>query len=254
MNTSTDNSSISLAVADYSDVARLGELQRFAELGRLSASLLHEISNPLTAAMLCLEQYDGQQSLFIQQAQHNISILQRYVKAARQQMRHESVVTSFSIRTELDQVGRVFIPLCRSKGVSLHIESAPNHKIVGDPVKFQQIMANLISNAIDAYRNDETTASGDKPVRVIIRRQHSWLTIQVTDRGVGITADQLAHIFEPFYTTKNQYSFGLGLGLATMKQYVEQDFCGSVSATSNCTQGTKFIVKFPLRPSRQAKL
>ena len=70
---------------------QLRELEHFAELGRLSACLLHEISNPLTAAMLYLEQSENRESLHIRRALRNMLLLQKYVEAARQQARHEHV-------------------------------------------------------------------------------------------------------------------------------------------------------------------
>lgn len=229
---------------------RLHELERFAELGRLSASLLHEISNPLTAALLYLEQYDNRQSANIRQVRRNILLLQRYVEAARQQVRRESTLSSFYVRQQLDQVRRVLTPLAQRQGIRLHIEPAVNYKLYGDPVKFQQIMANLIINATNAY-DGSVTLPADKQIIVRLSSKQRWLYVRVKDCGKGIIADQLPHVFEPFYTTKSQRGHGLGIGLAIVKQYVENDFYGSVTVTSSPIRGTEFTAKLRLTPRYQ---
>lgn len=232
---------------------RLRELERFAELGRLSASLLHEISNPLTAALLYLEQYDEHndpQATHIRQVRRNILLLQRYVEAARQQVRQESAVSSFYVRRHIDQVKQVLLPLARRRGIRLQIGPAANYKLYGDPVKFQQIMANLIANAIDAYAGDGHPAS-KKEVIVKLSSRRQWLYIKVQDRGSGIKADHLPRIFDPFYSTKHCRDQGLGIGLAVVKQHVEHGFYGAVSATSSPHQGTEFIAKLRLTPAYQ---
>lgn len=224
---------------------QMRELEHFAEIGRLSACLLHEISSPLTAAMLYLEQSDNRESPHIKQARRNMILLQRYVEAARQQVRNESTVGSFYVRPQLDQVRRVLTPLAKQRGVRLRIHPATQHKLIGDPVKFQQIIANLIINAIDAY---DTASHSEKIVTVSVTSSRQWLLVRVADKGSGISSDQLPRLFEPFYTTKATCGRGLGLGLAMVKRYVEEDFCGSVSLTSSKRKGTEFITKLRITP------
>ena len=243
------------APADSLDADRLRELQRLAELGRLSAGLLHEISNPLTAAILHLEQFEDQRSASIRQARRNIQLLQRYVDAARQQVRHESQPGTFYIRPQIDQVKRVLRPVARRSKVKLRFEQSANYCLFGDPVKFQQIVTNLVVNAIDAY-NSELVISHDRVVAVKLNSNHQWLMLQVTDWGRGITGRQLPKLFEPFYTTKSRHGNGLGIGLTMVKHYVEHDFSGTISMTSSLRKGTQCTVKLRLTPrySRQTKV
>lgn len=235
-----------IALDDEID-ARLRQLEHFAEIGRLSASLLHEISNPLTAALIYLESQNEIESLNIKQARRNIILLQRYVEAARQQVRNEGEVTNFFIRQQIDQVRRVVIPLARSKGVDLKFEISPNFKIYGDPVKFQHIVANLIINAIDSYE-DMPLPRQLKRVTIDLENERQWLVIRVLDRGKGIAKDQLENIFDAFYSTKNLAGKGLGIGLTAVKQYVENDFSGSIKVRSSLQKGTQFIAKLRLAP------
>lgn len=226
---------------------RMLELQRFAELGRLSATLLHEISNPLTAAILHLEQHHDQESLNIRQAKRNIQLLHRYVDAARQQVRQESQPINFYVRPQLSQIRRILTPLARRSGVRLRFDLPANYRLFGDPVKFQQIVANLVINAIDSYGSSVPTIK-HKDVLITLSSRQSWVFVRVNDRGIGIESDRMTRLFEPFYTTKGQIGHGLGIGLTIVKQYVENDFNGSISVSSSRNRGTQFTVKLRITP------
>jgi signal transduction histidine kinase len=225
---------------------QLQHMQHFADIGRLSAGMLHELSNPLTAAILSLEQYDTQPELSIRRTRRSLESMRRYIEAARQQIRQQSTVISFPVRPQLDQVRRIVGPLARRHNISLIIEPYQPCRLYGDPVKFQQIVANLIVNAIDAYQRD-TVTSLQRPVRVRIETTGKFLLVRVTDWGEGIKPAHLAHVFEPFYSTKDHHTnHGLGIGLTIVKQYVTQDFRGSITVSSSPRRGTQFTIKLPL--------
>lgn len=236
-----------IALVDEVGADRMREMQRFAELGRLSASLLHEISNPLTAAILHLEQHHDQKSLNIRHARRNIQLLQKYVEAARQQLRQESQPVNFYIRPQLSQIRRLLAPIARRSGVRLRFSVEANFKLFGDPIKFQQILSNLVANAIDAY-SDMPPAQGQPEVKITISGKQHWVFIRVSDRGAGIPVDQLNRLFDPFYTTKGLTGKGLGIGLTAVKQYVEQDFHGVIQVTSSPRHGTQFTLRLRTTP------
>jgi signal transduction histidine kinase len=251
INSMEDNATLTSATVAVDNsvlsAAQLLELQKFAELGRLSACLLHEISNPLTAAMLQLEQFE-EPTPALRQAQRSLRQMRRYIESARQQLRQQSPSHPFNVSTQIDQLLRVVRPVARQAGANLIVESIPNCQLQGDPIKFQQVITNLIVNAIDAYR-DESYDGQIKMVRLSLTVNNRWLTVRVVDWGSGITVEQLEHLFKPFYSTKTETGYGLGLGLAIVHQYVTMDFHGSVSATSTLRQGTQFVAKFRLSKS-----
>ena len=228
-----------------SSIEHLRELEHFAHIGRLSASLLHDIRNPITAAMLWLEQSDNQQSTHIRHVRRSIRLLQRYVEAAHQQIRQESHYRNFFVQSELEQVKRILAPLAKHRGVKLQFAPAAGYKLYGDPVKFQQIIANLVNNSIDSYGSG-LYASGQKLVSIDVYIRQNYLVVEVGDHGCGITADQLARLFQPFYSTKSNAGLGLGIGLFTVKRYIETDFHGSVRVKNSGHRGTQFIVKLPM--------
>lgn len=231
---------------------RTVELQRFAEFGRVSANLLHEIANPLTAASINLELLDDKKSKLVISAQKSLQQLDRYLAAARNQLKTHAALTTFSVNCELRQIARIMTPLACKAEVKLSFSKVGNYKLYGDPVKFNQLVANLVVNALDAYA-DANLPTRYKRICVTLTPSDQWLELRVTDWGAGIKSDQLPHLFEHFYTTKVANSRGTGLGLAIVKRIVEDDFQGSISASSSPSSGTLFTVKLK-RPQKGAKL
>jgi signal transduction histidine kinase len=97
---------------EQTQLVRTMELQRFAEFGRLSAHLLHEIANPLTAASLNLEQlHEKGKPELVREIQRSLRSLERYVEAARKQLQGQTTSVEFSVKAEIDQVMSMLIPL-----------------------------------------------------------------------------------------------------------------------------------------------
>lgn len=225
--------------------ARLIELRRFAEFGRLSANLLHEIANPLTAASLNLELVEPEVSNQVVRARKNLKQIERYVEAARQQLRGNGQIQNFTVRKEITQLLRMIGP--QASNASLHIvyTQTENYALYGDPVKFSQIIGNLLMNAIEANLAVTPSAKTQK-ITLDVGRRSNYLVCRVKDFGIGLRADQLERIFEPFYTTKDANGRSLGMGLALVEQYVKEDFEGRVNVKSSRTSGTIFTVKLKL--------
>jgi len=210
----------------------------------MSASLLHEISNPLTAALLNLELSD-EKSPTVRRAQRDMRLLRRYVEAARQQVRYQSRTTNFSLLPQVEQLKRVLLPLARKAGVQLTVNAAAPCRLRGDPVKLQHIMSNLVVNAIQAYEASQLPGGR---VDMICEVKDNWLTIRVTDWAAGIPDEALPHVFEAFYSTKTASGHGLGIGLAIVKRYVTADFGGDITVASRPQDGTCFTVRLPCLP------
>jgi signal transduction histidine kinase len=213
----------------------LRELQRFAELGRYSACLLHEISNPLTAALLHLE-LSQQRSRSVRRARRNIKLLQRYVEAARQQVRQGSSKRLFLVKPQLQQLKPILLPLARRSQVSLLMGEVPRCRLYGDPVSFQQLINNLVSNAIEA------SGPGQR-VWLDAGLESDQLILEVRDEAGGIDQELAAAVFEPFVTTKP--GRGLGLGLVIVK-YAVEELGGSIRLDNSPDSGVRFSLALPL--------
>lgn len=225
-----------------SQIQRNDELERFAEFGRICATMIHDVASPLTAASLNLDLYDGLESSTVIQARKNLQQLERYVVAARQQLKSHGKVEEFNVRTEIKRLLLVMQPIANNCQVQINTKLYGNYFLFGDPVKFNQLLANLISNAIDAY--DHVMTDGfRKVVRIEVTASNNYLKLTVEDWGIGISPDASKYIFEPFYSTKADSSRGTGIGLTMVKRVVEEDFGGRIKVFSSLKDGTRFEIK-----------
>ena len=219
------------------------ELHRFAEFGRLSAALLHDIANPLTAVSLNLEQIKGKRHAeLLEQARQGISQMEQYVVSARRQLQYQSEIKKFDIGDEVQQVAALLKSKANVQQVRIQLDLREKVSLRGDSTQFDHIISNLIANAIDAY--DEVERD-DKVVTITTGQKGSFAEIEVVDHGAGIPAEALKHIFEAFYTTK-KHSRGTGIGLSIVKQTVETDFNGEIKVVSSRKTGTRFTLLLPL--------
>lgn len=223
-------------------LARLLEMQPFAEFGRIGASLVHDIANPLTAATLQVEELTKhQQSTLVTQVQRNLQQLEKYLIAARKQIKRESELRTFSVGAELRQVAKLLSHRARRNNIAITVRKMPTIRLYGDVVKFNQLVANVLANAVESY--DGLAKAGNREVTIALAAEDGYATITITDHGAGIAPHNLERLFEPFYSTKSSERSGLGLGLALVKQYVQEDFKGTIAVESSRQDGTQFTIR-----------
>lgn len=227
---------------EEAQLVRIMELQRFAEFGRLNANLLHEIANPLTAASLNLELLKKDKSDAVRQAQKNLKHLERYIAAARHQIRGSEDIISFSVRSEIEQLLAILRPRAKTQRITIRYVQKEDIVLRGNAVKFNQLVGNLLVNAVDSYAKADDSVT-TKWVSITVVTDNPYVAIVVRDNGMGITKQNISKIFEPFYTTKTANQRSLGIGLVMVKQYVEHDYRGSVDVASNKPEGTVFTVR-----------
>jgi signal transduction histidine kinase len=235
----------------WRDVTRQEELQRrlllhdqLASLGRLAASVAHEVGNPLQSAMSCLELCREDRSIPTAPREYLDLALGELERMARtmERLRHlyrPPHLTWESV--DLNEVLRQVAQFTRRQLHRSHVQldlvlEADLPLIVGQADALRQVFLNLILNAQEAMPHGGT-------VRVSSHRKETDRVCQivVSDSGVGMSADQLAHLFEPFRSGKAQ---GVGLGLYLSRQIVEQH-TGHIEAASHLGVGTIMMVLLP---------
>jgi signal transduction histidine kinase len=182
----------------------------------------------------------------IRRASHAAKTMESFLQAVRKQIQHQTVETEFSLLEEARQVIRILEYQARQKGLELVLEvSDPTLRAFGDQLQFHKILLNLIANAVDAYEGLDV-APERRTIRIRIECISNLIRCTIHDQGVGIPAEHLAHIFEPFFSTKS-ISKGTGIGLSMTKDMVERGFHGAIRVESAVGSGTTFTVEFPQR-------
>lgn len=217
---------------------QMAQLYRFAELGQMSAALLHDIANPLTTVSLNLEQLErDKRSQLVKRARQGIQQMQDFITSARRQLQAESHNKTFSANNEIRQALAMLSYRLKKAKISVTLDEQVKMILTGNEVKFHQLMTNLISNAIDASDDSITN-------RTIIVRVLDQGLIEVQDHGKGIIPEDQEKIFEPFFGTKKDRG-GMGLGLAICRDIMEKEFGGTISLQSEVGKGTCFKLQFP---------
>jgi signal transduction histidine kinase len=225
---------------------QMQELYRFAELGRLSTALFHDLANHLSTVSLDIEglSENGQPGI-TKRISQNIGHIDAIVRRVRQQLRGQNNPEVFDVLGEIDEVVKILKPAADQAKVSITIERDKSVKpalcFEADVVRFRQVILNLLANAIEAY--PDTSDANDKTRTVTLRleRKRAVLDVKVSDRGPGVPPEHQPKIFNPFYTTKQH---GTGIGLFIVKQVVEHDFGGSITMSSSPGE-TCFEVSLP---------
>jgi len=216
----------------------------------ISASIAHEIRNPITAAKSLVQQMgeDPASPENVEYAEVALEELDRVEKSISHLLRfareEEFQISEMRMAEVIPSAVETFRDRLDRSGVEISMAIDADGTMRGDPEKLRQVITNLISNALDALQESETP----RP-RIEIQTGENlaatevWL--RVRDNGPGIDPERLQEIFSPFYTSKES---GTGLGLAISKKVVDAHG-GSIEVDSGDGRGTEFLVTLPKRPN-----
>ncbi|MES9962085.1 MAG: ATP-binding protein [Candidatus Sedimenticola sp. 20ELBAFRAG] len=226
--------------------AELVQAAKLAALGQLTAGIAHEINQPLAAIRhysrntgLLVEKGrvdDARNNLdkitsLVEKANHIIEGLRALARKPKRDIRPTDMMSALNealtllegrLRDQMVDVDMLIEDECRS--------------VLAGQVRLEQVLINLINNAIDAMTNT--------PVRRMIisaRRDKEWVELKLQDTGSGIAAEHIEQIFDPFFTTKD-VGEGLGLGLSVSYNII-RDFGGNMRAESQDDKGATFWLR-----------
>jgi two-component system C4-dicarboxylate transport sensor histidine kinase DctB len=221
---------------------------KLAMLGQMSASISHEVNQPLAAirtytdnALLLLEQErcaDVRWNLeqiselieTMSQISSQLKLFARKTDGSRQPVFLHNVIESSK---------RILQPQLRKTGTEIQFKLAQQDPpmVMVDPVRLEQVLVNLIGNAVSAMEHQN-----NRWVSIEMVRQGGELQIDILDNGPGIPTDHLDRIFDPFFTTKES---GLGLGLS-ISHHIIESMGGTLSARNRPKGGALFTLLLPL--------
>ena len=229
----------------------LAHVTRLTTMGEMASGIAHEINQPLAAIL----SYNQACIRLLQQAQPDRDEIIRAMQAAALQSKRageiitrlrsfvtkkQSLVEPIQVNQHIHNVLTLSEHELRDHQISVHLKLAPALPLVAaDGIQVEQVVLNLIRNAMDAMNEMEAT---DKLLTITSWLEPNRLLVSVRDNGAGLSEQIIDQLFHPFFTTKAD---GMGLGL-TISTSIVESFGGLLSAHSVITGGAEFVFHFPL--------
>jgi PAS domain S-box-containing protein len=236
----------------------LAHANRVATMGQLTASITHEVNQPITAAITYalaarrwlkaeppnFREVDDALSLIVKEGNRAGEVVGRIRALIKKAPARKDDV---SINDAILEVIALTRTEAANNGVSVRTQLAETHPHVqGDRVQLQQVLLNLIINAIEAMRD---VGEGERELFISTRDESDGVSVEVRDSGPGFAPASLDRIFEAFYTTKPS---GLGLGLSICRSIIEAHN-GQLWASPNVPRGAIFRFVAPAHPSERSR-
>ena len=240
---------------EVEDQARILHQDKMMSLGRLAASVVHEINNPLSGMLNYLKLMmrimnrgealdDAQRAKFARYLELVETETGRCSQIVSSLLTFSRMSPPNSGPIQTEELLERSVILSRHKLELSNIELVSSiqpdmPQVMGDFNQLQQCVINLIFNAIDAMPD-----GGKIEINGNLNANGQEVLITVKDSGYGISQADLPHIFEPFFTTKKE-GFGVGLGLSTVYGIIERHK-GTIDVSSREGAGTTFTIKLPI--------
>ena len=253
---SEDDESLALSLAAQAAVAienarlfedlreqqeRLVRAERLSTIGTLAATVGHELRNPLSVINNAVFVVSSRVPREDARVARNMEIIRREIQAATRiiedmldfsRVRQPQRVTVHLAMLVRETLSSVPLP-ANVRAENLVPDGLP--RLHADPGQIQQVLRNLVENAVQAMPAGDTLRLEAEPM------PEGRICLRVSDTGVGIAPEHLPHLFEPLFTTRGK---GVGLGLALVKRLVEAHD-GSTAVSSVVGQGTTFTLDLP---------
>jgi PAS domain S-box-containing protein len=224
--------------------------ERLASVGRLAATIAHEINNPLEAVT---------NLVYLAKANTEDPVVRPYLDQAEEELSRVSLLTRQTLGfyretkgTRALTLGSVITPLvfalqprARTKAVGIWTNLRQDPEIQAVPGEIRQLIANLIGNSIDAAAGGSSIQVRVSEVSFVRGERKAGVRLTISDQGEGIPLSARARIFEPFFTTKKEAGTGLGLWVC---QNIVEKHGGSIryrTSTGPGQSGTVFCVFLP---------
>jgi signal transduction histidine kinase len=259
----------------YGNHDDLDEMYYYAEIGKASSGILHDVLNPISGLMLYLDflknSQQGSGSEIVSEAKNASDLeidnhIQAVIESSEKLREFIRIIQKNFKQTDesngkngekihkpkikldevINDVFKILSHKIRMNNVTINFIHEKIPAVSVDSMKIYQIIINLISNAIDSF-DDFDNEDSKNTINIVLSKKindQNNIEIKISDNGCGIGVDNIEDIFNQNYTTKKH---GLGIGLSTTRRIIEQDFNGNIKIERIKSGGTLCKVKIPIK-------
>lgn len=236
-------------MSDYKQIEQTAyQNDKLAMLGRISASIAHEIRNPLTAIRGFIQLLrphllqlgkDEYARIILTEIDRANDIIYEFLNSSKPSAPQKTIMSVDSLLKEV-------VLLTESEGlmkgceITLDVATDASMNVSIDVKQIKQVILNMVKNAMDAIEDVGEEHAG--LIRISTAIENRYVKISIADNGQGMDHNTLVRLFDPFFTTKES---GTGLGLSVSYRIIK-NHGGTIAVESQKGEGTLFIIKLPL--------
>lgn len=223
---------------------------RLAAMGEMIANIAHQWRQPLNNLGILLSnvedayRYNELDEIEMKKTMERAKMLIRKMSETiddfREFLKPKKKFEAFRVRETLDSVLNMLHENFEFNTIQVFIECSDEIQVTGSKNHYAQAVFNVLNNAIDALSESDTL---DKEIRVMVEDEGGYVTLHIEDNGKGIDLENIAQIFDPYFSTKGENK-GTGLGLYMVKNIIEGQMNGTVRITKS-RGGAGFAITVP---------
>ena len=231
-------------------MAELAHVNRYTTAGELTATITHEINQPLGSILINTESAESilrsvspdlnELKEILADIRHDDERATEVIRRLRSLLKKAPFeARTIDLNATVKEAIDLLAPVIKQRNIATQTRWSPGPLLVNaDPIQIQQVVINLVRNSSDAIRE---SASAERVIDISTNKRGRSAELLVADSGGGIPADSLEKLFDPFFSTKKE---GMGMGLSIVRTIVEAHK-GTISA-ENVNGGATFRIKLPI--------
>ncbi|RJP20324.1 MAG: GHKL domain-containing protein [Candidatus Omnitrophota bacterium] len=210
-------------------------------LAKVASGVAHEVRNPLNAIDMTIQTLCMEPTTLHTEDRQTLDNLREEIKRINNIVKHfldfgrpqPPVMSTTDIGAIVAEAASFLTPLAHEKNLQIHVDRPPVSPIEADAQQIRQVILNVVTNAIDAMEQEGV-------ITLSVKQENNEIICSCRDEGIGMTQEQIDHIFDPYYTNKTR---GTGLGMSIVKRIVDEHK-GKIHINSAPGKGTEISIYF----------